>query len=101
MKLNYNRTLNRLNSENCSLKKKDNIHKQTLNKLKNFSIGNLYPQNNNLNQVMNTSIFSNNTNKGNELNLSEGNKNDSTKYSYQLIDNLKNIMNQIDVHYNS
>ena len=50
---------------------------------------------------MNTSIFSNNTNKGNELNLSEGNKNDSTKYSYQLIDNLKNIMNQIDDHYNS
>ena len=77
------------------------MYKQILTKLKNYSSGNIITQNNINQGLMNTSYYTYNTTKGNDLNISHSNKDESARYSYQLIDNLRNVMSKVDLEYNS
>ena len=93
----FNKQYVSLKNENVILKKRENQYKQTLNKLKSFN------EINNPNQGImnvNNSYYTYNPSRGNELNLSSFEKDDSGKYSYYLIDNLKNTMNKIDLQKN-
>ena len=106
----YNKKILKLKEDNIGLKQRENIYKDTLNKLKNYT--NDINNNNNFNNIMNTQqSLGNNLNNLNNLNQSfysynpprpEFNFNnnneidDSFKYSYYLIDNLKNAINKID-----
>ena len=101
LKNSFNQQLKILRYENFSLKKKENMYKQILTKLKNYSSGNIITQNNINQGLMNTSYYTYNTTKGNDLNISHSNKDESSRYSYQLIDNLKNVMSKVDLEYNS
>jgi chromosome segregation ATPase len=104
----YNKKILKLKEDNIGLKQRENIYKDTLSKLKNYT--NDINNNNNFHNIMNTqqslgnnlnqSFYSynpprpdfninNNINNNNELD-------DSFKYSYYLIDNLKNAINKID-----
>ena len=83
----YNKKILKLKEDNINLKQRENVYKDTLKKLKNYTndINNI---NNNFN-LNNQQKFENNLNNINEID-------DSFKYSYYLIDNLKNVINKID-----
>ena len=86
MKNDYNKQFKILKSENISLKKREKMYKETLSKLQNFTE---MPNQN----IMNNSYYTYNPTRGSEFNLD---KDDSARYSYHLIENLKNAMNKID-----
>jgi uncharacterized protein YdiU (UPF0061 family) len=106
----YNKKILKLKEDNIGLKQRENVYKDTLSKLKNYT--NDINNNNNFQNIMHTQqSLGNNLNNLNNLNQSfysynpprpEFNLNnnneidDSFKYSYYLIDNLKNAINKID-----
>ena len=120
LKLKHHHEINLLKNEISNLKKRENIYKETLSRLKNHnsttdllnktsSFSNqqlnksniINAQNINNNQLtmspnVNTSFMTYNPPKNNELNNSTFEKDDSFKYSYFLIDNLKKAINKVD-----
>ena len=92
MKNEYNNQFKILKNENLSLKKRERMYKDTLSKLKNFS------DMNNLNQgIMNNSYFTYNPTRGSEFNINSNDRDDSVRFSYHLIENLKNSLNKVDM----
>ena len=91
------------------MKTRENIYKETLSKLKNATSNNnnenyqVSPlRNNNINQgTNNNSYYTYNQRNGKEMNNSPYfEKDDSFKYSYYLIDNLKNSISNVDFQKN-
>jgi hypothetical protein len=114
------------------LKKRENIYKNTLSRLKTYNTNTINSTNNNFIQTRYSNSFINNNNspnnktymspqinnygnfnndnfnanlnssymtynpQKNDLNISNFDKDDSFKYSYYLIDNLKNAINKVD-----
>ena len=91
LKNDFNNQYKTLKRENIILKKRENKYKETLNQLKNYTDGNSQSINNN-------SYYTYNPTKVNDLNLSTFEKDESGKYSYFLIDNLRNTMSKIDIN---
>ncbi len=98
----YNKKILKLKEDNIGLKQRENIYKDTLNKLKNYTNE---INNNNFQSVLNTqqSFNLNNLNQSfysynPEFNLNNNINeiDDSFKYNYYLIYNLKNAINKID-----
>ena len=114
LKEQFTKQLTILKNENLALKKRESIYKETLSKLKeatnnnstdNFQNNMVSPLRNNMNQGNpNNSYYTYNPlRNGNELNMSPSpyyDKDDSFKYSYYLIDNLKNAINNVDFQKN-
>ena len=93
LKNDFNNQYKTLKRENIILKKRENKYKETLNQLKNYTDGNSQSINNN-------SYYTYNPTRINDLNLSTFDKDDSGKYSYFLIDNLRNTMSKVDIKNN-
>ena len=94
MKNEYNNQFKILKNENISLKKRERMYKDILSKLKSFSDMNQ----NNLNQgFMNNSYYTYNPTRGSEFNINSIDRDDSIRYSYHLIENLKNSLNKVDM----
>ena len=90
----FTKRFNTIKRENIVLKKRENQYKQTLNKMRTFTEANS-PNH----YVMNTnnSYLTYNQSRVNELNLSTFSRDDAGKYSYYLIDKLKNTMDKVHV----
>ena len=116
LKQKYNNEIKLLKNEISNLKKRENVYKESLSRLKTYNTtidnnnnNNLINQRLNMSNIVNnnqfnkspqvnvnTSYMTYNPQRNNELNISGLDKDDSFRYSYYLIDNLKNAINKVD-----